>query len=79
MPEERTAWYLVAVRCPNCDDVTRFVREFDEPVPVDQDIGSGAEWCPQCSFWVAGEAEWDLQEETRLHPDFVAADGDGSV
>jgi hypothetical protein len=56
--------HLIRAQCPNCQEVTGFVEERVNPVALDTDVHLSAEFCPNCSFFVAGEAEWDIHEET---------------
>jgi hypothetical protein len=58
--------YLIRAQCPNCEEITGFVEERVNPVALDTDVHLSAEFCPNCSFFVAGEAEWDIHEETRI-------------
>lgn len=59
-----TVLYLVAARCPNCEDVSRFVQGYGEPVGDMQDITIPAVYCPKCGYHTLGE--WDRVEETQL-------------
>jgi len=58
--------YLIRAQCPNCEEVTGFVEERANPVALDTEIYLSAEFCPNCSFFVAGEADWDIREEARV-------------
>lgn len=58
--------YLIRAQCPNCDEITGFVEERVRPIALDTDVHLSAEFCPNCSFFVAGEASWDVHEETEI-------------
>lgn len=58
--------YLIRAKCPNCGEITGFVEERVRPVSLMTDVHLSAEFCPNCSFFVAGEASWDIHEETQI-------------
>lgn len=62
-----TVLYMIIAVCPNCQQSTRFVESFDEPVNLQQDVPLSKPYCPECGFHVTShERGWDIHEEVEI-------------